>query len=159
MKPQFTNGTPSLEDEVKTCGPPPQPGSRVEVLVINPHEDAHSSLQDIFRHSNWKVYRAFNCREALELLREHHIPVIICEQNLPDGNWKTLLEEVEAMPARPRLIVSSRLADHQLWGEVLNLGAYDVLPTPFDAREVFRVSFLAWHSSKYEVQGLLTSPA
>jgi len=136
----------------KSCGAPPQAGSRVEVLIVNPYVDDHSSLRDIFRHSHWKVYQAFNCREALVLLHEYRIPVIICEQNLPDGNWKTLLQEVEAMPTRPRLIVSSRLATDQLWGEVLNHGGYDVLPTPFDTREVFRVSFLAWHSSRNEVQ-------
>jgi DNA-binding NtrC family response regulator len=129
-----------------------QRDTRVEVLIVSPSEDDHSSLRNILRHSNWKLYEAFDCREALALLREHGIRVIICDQDAPDGGWGTLLAEVETLPARPRLIVCSRVADHQLWGEVLNLGGYDVLPVPFDAREVFRVSFLAWHSSRNEVQ-------
>jgi DNA-binding response OmpR family regulator len=36
----------------------------------------------------------------------------------------------------PLFIISSRLADERLWAEALNLGAYDVLAKPFDAREV-----------------------
>src|ERR1019366_5350356 len=42
----------------------------------------------------------------------------------------------------------SRLADERLWAEVLNLGWYDVLATPFDADEVYRVMSYAvdsWH--------------
>jgi DNA-binding NtrC family response regulator len=135
-----------------SCEPSPQPDTRVEVLIVSPCEDDHSSLRNIFRRSNWKLYEAFNCMEALGLLHEHQIPVIICERSLPDGGWKTLLDEVDALPTRPRLIVCSRLVDDQLWGEVLNLGGYDLLPTPFDAREVFRVAFLAWHSSRNEVE-------
>jgi len=35
--------------------------------------------------------------------------------------------------------VVSRLADERLWAEALNPGAYDMLLTPFEAEEVFRV--------------------
>jgi hypothetical protein len=52
------------------------------------------------------------------------------------------------MPQRPQIIVTSRLADHHLWADVLSLGGYDVLMTPFDAGEVSRVVFLAWFSSR-----------
>ncbi len=71
--------------------------------------------------------------------------VAICERNLPDGDWKLLLAELEKMPARPSLIVSSRLADERLWAEVLNLGAFDLLlGAPFTAEEVLRVTEDAW---------------
>jgi DNA-binding response OmpR family regulator len=40
------------------------------------------------------------------------------------------------MDCPPPLIVSDRLADEQLWAEVLSLGGYDLLMKPFDAKEV-----------------------
>lgn len=40
----------------------------------------------------------------------------------------------------------SRLADESLWAEVLNLGGYDVLPTPLVEDEVTRVVWLAWQN-------------
>ena len=134
------------------CGPQPEAAARVEVLLASRCEDDHGSLREIFRHSNWKLYEASNCIEALALLYQFHIPVVICDCSLPEGGWRTLLPVVEAFPGRPRLIVFSRLADEQLWGEVLNLGGYDVLSTPFDAGEVFRVSYLAWHSARNEAR-------
>ena len=46
------------------------------------------------------------------------------------------MRETEAGLNPPRFVVSSRLADDHVWAEVLNLGGYDVLCTPFEAREV-----------------------
>ena len=43
----------------------------------------------------------------------------------------------------PNLVVTSRLADDRLWAEVLNLGGWDVLSTPFEAAELIRVLFAA----------------
>jgi hypothetical protein len=42
------------------------------------------------------------------------------------------------------VIVSSRLADDNLWTEVLNRGGYNVLAKPFQAAEVFRDVSQAW---------------
>ena len=36
------------------------------------------------------------------------------------------------------------MPDDALWGEVLNLGAYDVLSKPFHRTEVTRIISLAW---------------
>ncbi len=133
---------------------PSQSGTRAEVLFASACEEDRTSLRNILRYPNWTLYEAFNCGEALAMLRQSPIPVVICERDLPGGGWKAILDELQAMPARPRLIIWSRLADHQLWGEVLNLGGYDVLPTPFEARVVLRVALLAWHSSRNEAERL-----
>jgi len=51
-----------------------------------------------------------------------------------------MLEHLSSSPREPLLIVSSRNADERLWAEVLNLGGFDVIATPFDS---FEVSFVA----------------
>ena len=84
------------------------------------------------------------------LARKHHVPVVISEPSLADGDWRTILDGLAELPEQPRLIVSSRLADHHLWADVLSLGGYDVLITPFDPTEVSRVVFLAWQSAIQE---------
>ena len=48
------------------------------------------------------------------------------------------------MSIPPQLIVADRLADDALWAEVLNLGGYDLLMTPFEPEEVLRVVSMAW---------------
>jgi len=101
----------------------------------------------------WDLFESAGCAEALTVLRREHIPVVLCEENLPDGNWRLLLDEVGGFVSRPHVIVASRLADNRLWAEVLNLGAYDLLMLPFDDEEVQRVVRLAWESKCREVVG------
>ena len=56
------------------------------------------------------------------------------------------------MPVSPQVIVADRLADEALWAEVLNLGCYDLLMTPFSSEEVLRVVSMAWDSWQRELR-------
>ena len=116
----------------------------VTVLAVSPFDEDHVCLSRIFSHSNWKVYRSYNCHEAVDFLQKNRMAVLVCECDLPDGNWKKLLDCLSKLPAPPLLIVASNNADDSLWAEVLNLGAYDVLSKPFDRAEVTRIISLAW---------------
>jgi len=80
----------------------------------------------------------------LALLRDHSVPVLLSERDHADGNWEELLNATASLSAPPKLIVFSRLADESLWAEVLNMGGFDVLMTPFEPEEVLRVTFAAW---------------
>ena len=71
-----------------------------------------------------------------------------------EGDWKAAAAAPEAAIAAgvaPLLIVTARLADERLWAEALNLGAQDVLATPFDATEVIRIVGIAqqrWRNAR-----------
>ena len=122
----------------------PQPHRTVTVLEVSPDESDHSTLIEIFSHSNWKLHIARTCAEAVAFLAKKLIPVVVCERELPDGSWKDILERVTRAANPPALIVSSRLADDRLWTEVLDSGGYNVLGKPFRRNEVFRDVSLAW---------------
>jgi DNA-binding NtrC family response regulator len=120
---------------------------RLRVLVIGPNADVHVALRRIFDESPWNLQSSFTCQDGIDLLHRNHptIEVVICEECLPDGDWKNVLTELDKAPVRMKLIVSSRLADEQLWAEVLNLGAFDLLRGgPFEPEEVLRVTESAW---------------
>jgi len=124
----------------------------IAVLALGQQAQDRTALCSVFTQTNWKLYEAGTRRKGLELLRLHGIRVVICETELPDGDWKTVLEVLRDLPTHPRLIVSSHVTDQRLWGEVLNLDAYDLLATPFDPSEVRRMVVLAWQASKRDVQ-------
>lgn len=89
----------------------------------------------------------------MALLQETQISVVVCERDLDAGTWKDVLNHLTLLPQPPYLIVTSRLADDQLWAEALNIGAYDVLARPFDGTEVKRILSLAWrhwHDHQHE---------
>ena len=117
---------------------------RNAVLVISPFEEDHIFVGQVFGDSTWRVWGFYRCREALEHLPAKRTAVVICDSELPDGNWREILEALGLLPHPPPLVVTSRLADERLWGEVLHLGGYDVLAKPFDEREVLWVVNSAW---------------
>jgi DNA-binding NtrC family response regulator len=124
--------------------PNSDPTCRVHVLAVSPLESDHTSLAHIFGRTAWDFDIARSIEEASEKLSTSPIPVILCEENLPDGTWKDLLALTERQASPCYVVVTSQSADDRLWAEVLNLGAYDVLAKPFDSKEVFRVIGLAW---------------
>lgn len=118
----------------------------VEVVLISPLEADSVSLRRILQKVQTTLYWFLTCEDALSFLREHAVGVVIANVETADGCWRDLLDPLAGLPAPPRLIVSSRLADERLWAEVLNLGGYDVLPTPFETDEVLRVCASALRS-------------
>ena len=114
--------------------------------------------QDCLRIALGRISKVRTCREAYEMLCKERIVVIVCEKDLPDGNWKDILSHLARMAEPPCLIVTSRLADDHLWAEALNLGAYDVLATPFDRGEVCRAVSSAWLHWKYELKRVKEAP-
>jgi DNA-binding NtrC family response regulator len=98
-----------------------------KMLRAAPIEIEHvSSLEDVRKSLNQGTYGA-----------------ILTEAYLPDGDWKDVLSFAWDLDAPPSVIVTHRFADDRFWAEVLNLGCYDMLAQPFDAREVQRILALA----------------
>jgi DNA-binding response OmpR family regulator len=132
--------------DIRSTDTLPLPDIPVTVLLVSGQPADRSSLQQILVRSRWKLQVRATCSEGLALLRQVSFPVVICDAGQSDTDWRLLLNGISDLPLRPALIVSSRLADERLWAEVLNLGGYDVLSTPFDGREVLRTCFLAWQN-------------
>jgi DNA-binding NtrC family response regulator len=118
----------------------------VTVLLVSPFASDHVAVQEVFAYLGWELNTAYDCTEALAFMREAWTPVVICGSDFRDGNWKTLLQACAGMPEPPRLLVSSRLADPDLLDEARSLGAYSVLASPLDSREIEVRVQMAWHS-------------
>jgi DNA-binding response OmpR family regulator len=121
------------------------------LLVISPFEEDHASIRNAIPASDCPVCVAPTAHEGLALLRRQSARVVITERDLPDGNWRQVLDALQSLAQAPLLIVTSRHADERLWAEVLNLGGYDVLSKPFDQQELARVLYLACARPKYYV--------
>jgi len=115
----------------------------VSVLLVTSDDRHESSLRAILEGTLHTTHRALDCLQAMLCLQNQNVAVVVAEADLPDGNWKDLLDIVGNLPDPPQLIVFSPRADDMLWAEVLNLGGYDVLPVPFAAEEVRRTVSLA----------------
>jgi DNA-binding response OmpR family regulator len=125
-------------------------GESVIMLAVSPVKRNLFFLQRMFDDANWKLFTAHTYKEAMAQLSRELFPVVICEAQLPDGNWKDMLNQLALISDSPRLIVASRYADERLWSEVLNLGGFDLLATPFQEVEVGYTIGSAWLDWKDE---------
>jgi DNA-binding NtrC family response regulator len=132
------------------------------VLAVSLSSDDRRALKNIFAGLGWRLTSVATLAQGLRQAGSQAVRVVVCERDLPDGNWQLLLDKVRALAHPPRFIVASRLADESLWAEVLNLGGYDLLATPFDADEVHRVvSHVvdSWHCESRPGQNAVSAVA
>ena len=111
----------------------------VRILSISASAEDHSQLRRLLRRLHCKVATAGSCHTAIRRLRQGRTSIVVCERTLPDGTWRDILAHLGGRAEKPLLVVTSRLADEFLWAEVLNLGGFDVIAKPFDAKEVHHV--------------------
>jgi DNA-binding response OmpR family regulator len=107
-------------------------------LIVSPDGEDQRALIEILRPSGWSLACVRSYAQAERYLKSQEAPVVVASRDLPDGNWKTVLNLLTRMAFSPKLIVTARLADDRLWAEVLNLGGFDVLAQPFHHAEVTR---------------------
>jgi DNA-binding response OmpR family regulator len=126
--------------------------SAISVLVASPFVEDFEAFRLAFRAFglDWRLLTARDCREAWRLLHRESVDVVVAEAEFPDGiAWRDLIHEIAEMHGCQAVVVASRLADDNLWAEVLNLGGYDLLAKPFDREELVRViAMAARHSAQ-----------
>jgi DNA-binding NtrC family response regulator len=128
--------------------------SIVNVLAVLPRRADRTALIRIFGHSSWKLDLCGSLAEARARLRDGETGVVVCDSELPDGDWKDLLGGLPTDGRAPRLIVAISSLDDRLWAEVLNLGGYDALVKPFHKDEVVQLvsqAWLSWKSSRAQM--------
>jgi DNA-binding response OmpR family regulator len=108
----------------------------ITALLVSPFPSDHVAVQEVFSYLGWVLNAAYDCAEASAFMRQSSTSVVICDCDLRDGNWKKDHQVCAGMPEPPRLLVSSHLVESELLNEARDLGAYSVLASPLDSREI-----------------------
>ena len=116
----------------------------VKILSVSPAAQDHTRLGHILGHTSWRLFPARNIAGAVDAVQRLRIPVVVTTAELPDGDWRNLLGQLQSLPEPPQVIVMTSGMDDRLWSEVVQSGAYDVIPKPLAKADVFRIVSLAW---------------
>jgi DNA-binding NtrC family response regulator len=71
-----------------------------------------------------------------ELLLRDEFSMILCEEQIGDGSYREILQQIGGFAARTPVVVFSRIADWDRYLEAMRAGAFDYLPDPCPAGEV-----------------------
>ena len=112
---------------------------REGVLFISPSGKTQEHCLSMLGSVSIAMRRAGSLKEALRKLEAEPFGAVLTEAQLPDGNWTDVLQHVKRSGKRTAVVVTHRFADGQFWADILELGAYDLLPQPFCSGEVQRI--------------------
>lgn len=125
----------------------PKIGGLVEmdarVLFVSPHSGDVETVARMLGPVSIRCETVASLEDARARLAREPYGAVLTAAYLPDGDWKDVLDAARGLGPAPAVIVTHCDADDVFWAEVLNLGCYDMLAQPFDAREVQRILTLA----------------
>lgn len=114
---------------------PIQP-AQIHAVSIGSEEFDYRHLQGIFSTMEWELRHAAVWEAALRLPALAAVTHFFFAHKPNDDAWIAALEAVSGLAGSPAFILTSRIGDERLWGEVLSRGGYDLLLTPFEEAEV-----------------------
>ncbi len=114
-----------------------------EVLALVPTTPEFTTLLSGLAHRRVCVVSARNLRRSV--LRYKDASVLVCDA---DGiEWRSTLELVQSLAPRIRVIFITRTADERLWLDMLDAGAYDLIPKPCKSTDLCYIIEAAVKSS------------
>jgi two-component system copper resistance phosphate regulon response regulator CusR len=105
------------------------------VLIIEDDPDIAHLLQLDLLDAGYHTTTATSVLQGLTTAREHTPDLILLDLGLPDGDGRNVLTRLRINTTTPVIILTARDTTEEKV-ELLNLGANDYLPKPFDSREL-----------------------
>ncbi len=121
----------------------------VPIVVAGAGDQDRDALREAGDSEQWDVQFTNSCEEARTLANKGTAPVILCDRDLPETQWREAVRTLSALPHRPIVILVSKVADENLWSEVFRIGGFDILAKPLqaeDARRAVNLALSYWRS-------------
>ena len=107
----------------------------MEILLIEDNLSILKGLEYLFKQENYNLNIATNLKEAIQIIRERKISLIILDITLPDGNGLKFYENIVRKNNIPTIFLTAQ-DDEETIVEALNMGADDYITKPFGAKEL-----------------------
>jgi DNA-binding response OmpR family regulator len=104
-----------------------------KVLIVDDDPDLLSGLDQLLS-AKYEVYLAASGDEALEVLGDQQIDVVVLDMLMPRLDGQSVLKEIRAQASPPAVIVVSARPD--LLASSMRMGANDFLGKPFSVRRL-----------------------
>ena len=109
-----------------------------QVLVVDDEDDVCVLMKFILEPLGYSVYTAVDGEEALRLLQEQQVAVVLVDLLMPGMSGRKFLERIADLPEeeKPVTMVNSARRLEETRGEVEGLDVFDIATKPFDIVEI-----------------------
>ena len=105
------------------------------ILVVDDDKEIVNAIEIYLKKEGYKIYKAYNGEEALEVLKNEEIHLIILDVMMPKKDGLETLEEIRKNRTIPVIMLSAKSEDYDKI-EGLDLGADDYVTKPFSPLEL-----------------------
>ena len=106
------------------------------ILIVEDEELMRELLSKILEGENYRIFQAASGEEALKLLQDQAIDLVLTDLRMKGMNGLELLTEVRALDAEIVVIVMTAYASVETAVEAMRKGAYDYITKPFINDEI-----------------------
>jgi DNA-binding NtrC family response regulator len=125
---------PEMSPQMAEKSPP------LQVLVVDDESLIRWSLAEVLGDSGHRVEEAGDGASAVSLLADgRRFDVVLLDYRLPDSNDLQLLEMVRNLSPGSTVIMMTAFGTPEMVEGALRLGAYRVVPKPFDVHDMARL--------------------
>jgi len=112
----------------------------LQVLVVDDESLIRWSLAEVLADAGCQVEEAGDGASAMSLLADgRRFDVVLLDYRLPDSNDLHLLETIRNLSPRSTVIMMTAFGTAEMVEGALRLGAYRVVPKPFDVHDMARL--------------------
>jgi DNA-binding NtrC family response regulator len=102
----------------------------LDTIVVSSDIERRRHLAGILTQQGSDPICVSSLRECQEVLGNRRARLVFCDEHVADGSYKDLLAAYRLSDRKPRLVVTSLLADWELFKEAMRRGAFDVIAAP-----------------------------
>jgi len=106
------------------------------VLVADDEEDIRDIVCDTLQANGYDTLSAATTDEALKLLSDTPVSLVICDLMMPGGGGRQVLASVASLPQPPPVIVVTGRSEEHIARELIELGATMYVAKPFGLAEL-----------------------
>jgi len=106
------------------------------ILVVDDEEDVRETLQSVLKSMNYIPHVAANGNEALKIINNIKIDVVLSDLYMPEMDGIQLLKKVKATNKNVVFLMITAHPTIETAVEAIKKGAYDYLTKPFHIEEV-----------------------
>ena len=108
----------------------------VTVLIVDNEDAARSLCRDVVTDAGFRTRTASTTEQALEILDQHPVDIILTDLRVPQLGGLELLKRVREMHPRTAVIVLTQYGATEGAGEATRIGATDYVTKPIHAPEL-----------------------
>lgn len=110
---------------------------KTTLLIVEDDTSLRSSLEKIFSRRGYQVFAVGKAKDAINLLKEYSICIMLLDIQLPDDSGMAVLSQACSIDEEILVIMITAFPEIKTAVQAMKVGAYDFVIKPFELEELY----------------------